>query len=411
MTAAREDPDILRNLRDRSAAEGGVFWLNDFQLMVADADTARRVHADNFADLTLPDRLADQIRRRHSTPVSWKQVRTAWLPPLRALTGPGPVRELAGRMTKILDYRAGEPVSLVWLAHEVMFRSLVPIVIDGLPARDRAWLTRDAIAKLARLMNSGTGQDQTRMQQWRSIAAQVHVGLAVRQEIRGRATGRRPARADLTQPIAAELLPVLGADRAMDAVTTVLTAIAGPPGAAASCVMFELVNQPAWTGPLTAELAALEPGELYESGVGCAPVTYRFVREVLRMWTPPLLMTRSVRKPITLPPISLAVGQQYLVSPYMVHHDPRHWQKPDTFDPDRWLPGAPHGPAAGQHSVPFGWPPTACIGAGIGLLQLVLLCHLLCTRFRIEISDPGAMRMALAAVPLPLGFNGTITLR
>lgn len=38
----------------------------------------------------------------------------------------------------------------------------------------------------------------------------------------------------------------------------------------------------------------------------------------------------------------------------------------------------------------------------------MLLCQLLCTRYRIEVAKPEAVRMALAAVALPLDFCGTI---
>lgn len=269
-------------------------------------------------------------------------------------------------------------------------------------------MTRAALATLTRLI--GTRGNLT-WPQAHAIRAQIQVGLAVRREIRLRATGRRPPRTDLTQPIVDDLLPALGSDRALDAVTAVLTAVAGPPGAAAGCLMFALASRPDWADRLAGELAGFTLHGLCQSGVQSVPVTHRFVREVLRMWTPPLLMTRSVRTPVNLPTTALAVGQQYLVSPFMVHHDPRHWRDPDTFDPDRWLPTAMHGPPGGQHTVPFGWPPTACIGAGLGTLQLVLLCHLLSTRYRIHPADPAAMRIALAAVPVPLDFHGTLALR
>jgi cytochrome P450 len=405
------DPDVLRDIRNHSHANGGVFWLNDRQLMVADGDVARRVHLENFADLTLPDRFVDQIRRRHSTPASWKQVRGAWLAQFRAFPEPESAEALATRMEALLRSRVGQPVNFVWLAHEVIFRSLLPLIIDGLSEQDRAWIARDAIAKLERLNNSGSAEIQSRSQRWHANAAELQAGFVVRKEIRGRATGRRPARMDLTQPIVDDLLATLGSDRALEAVTTVLTAVAGPPGATAGCVMFEFVNQPDWAERLTAELRSLAPGDLYRSGVRHAPITHRFVREVLRKWTAPLLLTRSVRCPMTLPGTALAVGQQYLVSPYLIHHHPRYWPDAESFDPDRWLPGAANGPVNSQYSVPFGWAPTSCIGAGIGMLQQVILCHLLCTRFRIKIFDQARMRIALAAMPLPLDFTGIIALR
>lgn len=402
------DPDVLANLRTRNAESGGVFWHDAHRLMVFDADAASRANTDNFADLTLPDRFVDQVLGRRSPVVSWKRVRSLWLAQLRVLSGEAALLGMTARMTAILDNRVGQHVDLVWLAHEVMFRSLVPTVLDGLSTTDQACLGRDAIAKLRRLDAGPEGL--SRRQRWAALVAQLRTGLVVRGEIRRRARGGTP-RTDLTQPIVTELLAELGPDRALEAVTTILTAIAGPPGAAASCLMFELVNRPDWAATLAGEFAATSADELHRTGTRSAPTAHQFVKEVLRMWSAPVLMTRSVRVPMTVRAHQLAVGQHYLVSPYLVNHDERHWTDPDTFDPRRWAPGAAHRPPGGPHHVPFGWAPTACVGAGLGTIQLVLLAHLLCTRYRVEVRDPAAMRVALAAVPRPMDFDGRILRR
>ncbi|WP_370947038.1 cytochrome P450 [Amycolatopsis sp. cg5] len=397
------DPDVLRDLRGPSAAAGGVFWQTERQLMVFDADAAAQANTDNYADLTLPDRLRDLLLRRPSTPVSWKRVRSAWMTQLRTLGGEAGLAALDARMDSLLRARTGVPVNLPWLAHEVSFRSLLPIVLDGLSPSDSAKITEDAIAKLARLLGEAV-EDPPWWRSWRPLSIQVKAGLVVRRALRRRS---RDPRADLTQPIA-ELLGELGMDRAVDAVTAVLTAIAGPPGAAEGCVMYELVTRPDWADRLAAEFASVSTAELYGSGTRCAPVAHRFVKEVLRRWTSPTMLTRSVRTPMCVAGHDLAVGQHFVLSPAMVHQDPRHWPDPEVFDPDRWLPGASHGPAGGQHYVPFGWAPTACVGAGLGLCQLVLLCRLLCTTYRIELPASAAPVMAIGPVPMAVGFDGVV---
>src|SRR6185369_12016031 len=143
----------------------------------------------------------------------------------------------------------------------------------------------------------------------------------------------RPRRLDLTDPVV-DLLPELGMDRAVDSVTAILTAIAGPPGSAAACLIYELTRRPDWAARMTAELAPLAPGELASPRI--APVTYRFVKEVLRVWSPPLFLSRPVRTDMDLGHECLKTGQRYLVSPYLIHHDPHQWKDPETFDPDRW---------------------------------------------------------------------------
>jgi cytochrome P450 len=200
-------------------------------------------------------------------------------------------------------------------------------------------------------------------------------------------------------------------DCAVDAVTTVLTAIAGPPGASAASLLYELTRRSDWAARLTAELEPLPLEQLYGAPTQSAPDTHRFVKEVLRIWSPPVFMTRPVRTDIRLEQASLKPGDRYLLSTWLIHHDPRHWKDPDTFDPDRWLSGAEHGPCPHASYVPFGWAPKACIGAGLGTTQLMLLCHLMLTRYRVEVEEPESVRMMLAAVPMPVGFRGKIVRR
>ena len=409
MTTLLEERDFVREMRTRSTAEDGIVWTDDGELGVFDPDAAQKVNALNFSSLTLPDKLADLLRGRSGQPVSWKQVRAAWIAQLRRQSDAEGIRQLAARMGALLDQRLDRPLDLVWVAQEVCTQALLPIVVTGLAPTDTARILRDQTVKLSRLLTPDAARATLR-QEIRTLLIQISAGLAVRRELRGRATGRRPRQVDLTDPVV-DLLPVLGMDRAVDAVTTVLTAIAGPPGAVAACLLYELTRRPDWAARLTSELAAAPATELYRAPTRVAPVTYRFVKETLRMWSAPLFMTRAVRTPLKLEQAHLQVGQHYFVSPYLIHHDHRHWNDPDVFDPDRWLPAAAPGGCPGAPYVPFGWPPTTCIGAGLGTTQLIVLCHLMCTQYRIEVAAPDTIRMLLAAVALPRNFYGTITRR
>lgn len=406
MDVVPEETDLVRELRTRCHAEGGVFWARENELGVFEPEAARQVNALNFADLTLADKLADVVRGRSSEPYSWKDVRAAWMPQLRRLSDAEGIRQLACRMEALLDARRGRPLDLVWVAHEVITQALLPVVVKALPASDEACVHRDQELKLRRLLRVEPART-TFWTEVRSITAQVRSGNAIRRELRGRASGRRPRQLDLTDPIV-DLLPELGLDRAVDAVTAVITAIAGPPGSAGASLLYELTRRPDWEARLALELTPLSLADFHAEPFRTAPVTHRFVKEVLRMWSPPMFLIRGVKTDIQLEQASLKKGQRYFVSPYLLHHDAKHWKDPDTFNPDRWLPDAPQGACPRSSYVPFGWAPTACIGASLGTVQLMLLCHLLVTRYRVELSAPGAVRMVLSAVPLPVDFQGTV---
>ncbi len=397
--------DFVRDMRTRTAEEGGVFRNTDGVWAVFDAEAAQKVNALNFGDMALPDKLSDLLRGQAGKPVFWKQVRAAWMAQLRHLSGAEGVGQLAARMAGLLDERLGRDLDLVWVAQEVCTRALLPVVVAGLSPADAERVLRDQTLKLDRLLTLEPVRE-TFWKEIRAILVQVSAGSVVRRELRGRAAGRRPRQLDLTDPVV-DLLPELGMDRAVDSVTAVLTAIAGPPGAAAACLLYELTRRPDWAARMAGELEPLPPAQLCNTRV--APVTYRFVKETLRIWSPPLFLSRPVRTDIDLEQVCLKTGERYFVSPYLVHHDPRHWKDPETFDPDRWLPEAEHGPCGHASYVPFGWAPTTCIGAALGISQMMLLCQLLCTRYRVQVSEPEKVRMALSAIALPVGFRGTIT--
>ncbi|BAC68070.1 hypothetical protein SAVERM_361 [Streptomyces avermitilis MA-4680 = NBRC 14893] len=140
------------------------------------------------------------------------------------------------------------------------------------------------------------------------------------------------------------------------------------------------------------------------------PSPHRFVKEVLRMWSPPLILVRRARASFDLGTTRLEKAQNYLVSPHMIHRDHRYWQQPDTFDPDRFLPGVPHGPTDRSCYVPFGWAPKKCIGNDIGTTQLMGLCYLICTRYRLSVPNSDTLPMACRFAPVPQRFNGRLAL-
>lgn len=411
MTASTGEQDILRDLRARTAAEGGVFWNREDELAVFDPDLAQHINTVNFSDLVLPDKLGDLLRGRAGKPLHWKQIRAAWIAQIRRLSETEGLGQLTGRMSRLLDERLDRPLDLTWVAQEVFAQALLPVVIDGLSERETARILRDQTLKIRVLLDA----EETPGAWWKKVRdpwIQISAGLAVRRELRGRAGGRRPRRLDLADSMV-DLLPELGMDRAVHAVTGVLTAIAGPPGAAATCLLYAFTLLPGWAERLRAELAPIPLAELQTAPTRLAPVTHRFVKETLRMWSPIPLVNRPARTEIRHEKACLHAGQTYLLSPDILHHDPAHWKDPDRFDPDRWLhePAPAREPGSGPCYAPFGWSPRSCIGASLGTAQLILLCHLLCTRYEIRLANPQAVRMAMPSIHMPKNFHGTITRR
>lgn len=87
-----------------------------------------------------------------------------------------------------------------------------------------------------------------------------------------------------------------------------------------------------------------------------------------------------------------------VLSPYVVHHNPKYWDNPEEFRPERFEPG--HIKNRVKYSfLPFGGGQRFCIGGQLAQLEIVLALTILLRRFRPEY---------LGSVPARL--NATVTL-
>ncbi len=126
--------------------------------------------------------------------------------------------------------------------------------------------------------------------------------------------------------------------------------------------------------------------------------TLQVIQESLRLYPPAWAMSRMAVTDDQLGPHRVPAGATVLVSPYVLHRDPRHWDNPDRFDPDRFAAGR----EKERHPyayLPFGGGPRLCIGNQFALMEMQILLGLLLRDFTLQ-------RPETPPVPQPL-----ITLR
>jgi cytochrome P450 len=87
----------------------------------------------------------------------------------------------------------------------------------------------------------------------------------------------------------------------------------------------------------------------------------------------------------------------------------RHFARPETFEPERWLDGAepPLSAAAKRSAMPFGSGPRMCPGRYLALLEMKMAMAMLLSSFDIEAVDapgggPAKERMAFTMNPVGL---------
>ncbi len=137
--------------------------------------------------------------------------------------------------------------------------------------------------------------------------------------------------------------------------------------------------------------------------------TVRVLHEALRLCPPAAGTPRMLNKDLAVDGYRLEAGTMAVVSFYAMHRDPELWDRPLTFDPDRFLPERSQGRSRWQY-LPFGGGPRSCIGDHFAMLEATLALATIVRTARIE-SLKGSFPLAtpftvVAAEPVEARIHG-----
>jgi cytochrome P450 len=114
--------------------------------------------------------------------------------------------------------------------------------------------------------------------------------------------------------------------------------------------------------------------------------TQAIVQEGLRLYPPAWVIGREAVAPCDIGDHHIHVGMTVFVSPWVIHRDPRYYDRPDEFRPDRWLDGA-RSKLPRYAYLPFGAGPRLCIGNAFAMTEATLILATLARRFRPTLRD------------------------
>ncbi|MFN2468495.1 MAG: cytochrome P450 [Gaiellaceae bacterium] len=120
------------------------------------------------------------------------------------------------------------------------------------------------------------------------------------------------------------------------------------------------------------------------------------VSETLRLYPPSWFIGRRSLADVPLGDRTVPRGAIVLVSPYIVHRDPRFFAAPERFDPDRWLGEEPAGRPRFAY-FPFGGGARRCIGERFALMEATLLIATLAQRTRLSLVSDRPVELRAAA--------------
>ena len=101
--------------------------------------------------------------------------------------------------------------------------------------------------------------------------------------------------------------------------------------------------------------------------------------ESLRLYPPAWVITRRTLSDLTVDDVLIPANSLVIVSPWLVHRNPKAWENPTAFMPDRFKAGTPQ-----LGYIPFGAGARLCIGKEMARLEGSQILAHISTTWNIE---------------------------
>jgi cytochrome P450 len=148
-----------------------------------------------------------------------------------------------------------------------------------------------------------------------------------------------------------------------------------------------------WTLYLLAEHPEVEAGLIAEldrtltvspgpDDVAHLRYTKSVILESMRLYPPVPLLGREAIRECSVGGLRVPRGALVVASQWVMHRDPRYFDRPDVFDPDRWSAGLLESLPRCVF-FPFGGGPRGCIGSSFAMLELTLILATMARQIRL----------------------------
>ncbi|MCF6190648.1 MAG: cytochrome P450 [Cocleimonas sp.] len=114
------------------------------------------------------------------------------------------------------------------------------------------------------------------------------------------------------------------------------------------------------------------------------PYTRAILDETMRLYPPVPILSRQALKEDTIRGKKVPAGSLMLIVPWLIQRHKKFWKNPDSFIPERFMPGAEK-PIKFTY-IPFSAGPRVCIGKNFGITESVLAVAILAQRFHLSLA-------------------------
>lgn len=155
---------------------------------------------------------------------------------------------------------------------------------------------------------------------------------------------------------------------------------------------FILSTRPELAERLRREVKAVTDGE---------PIGFQHIRslkfataifkESMRLYPPITFIPRVAAEKTEILGRKIKKGAMIMIAPWAIHRHHDYWKNPDSFDPDRFMPGRESELVPNTY-MPFGLGPRVCVGANFATIEATLILARLFSRYDFEVLDPEKVR-------------------
>ncbi|MBR0955329.1 cytochrome P450 [Bradyrhizobium canariense] len=151
--------------------------------------------------------------------------------------------------------------------------------------------------------------------------------------------------------------------------------------------LYLLSQSPYWRNRVETEAESEVDAGPLETLPDRLPVTKAVLEEALRLYPPASILTRKAIAADEIGGKLIQPGTMVTIAPFVLHRHRTLWDRPDEFDPTRFLPGIRNRIDRFAY-IPFGIGPRVCIGMGFAQQESVVALAHLARAFRFELK-PG----------------------
>ena len=159
---------------------------------------------------------------------------------------------------------------------------------------------------------------------------------------------------------------------------------------------------PAWQERAREEALALGDGPLRPDDLQHLEAIDLVMKEVMRLWPPVPAALRQAVVDTSIDGHFIPAGTWLHVFPVVTHRLEEYWEKPDEFDPERFLPPREEHKAHSHAYLPFGGGVHKCIGFAFAEMEAKAVFARLLREFDLSVPDGYVPPMGWGGLPEPM---------